>query len=125
MSKSLPARPDIWGQDAPGVGASPLRLSERKNDPVTNELLSVGARFGMPSKRVGGVELKPEQYTSYVKRSGQLTYEWLGAAIGDPGWDTMDAASKRKVVDALKNDARTTARAELFPELMDAAPAEQ
>jgi hypothetical protein len=120
LSSSLKPRIDVWGQPVPGTGGSPLRTTERRNDLVTAELLAIGARMGMPNKRVGRTDLTPEQYSSYAERSGKLTYQWLKQAIEDPSWANVDAESKLKVVDAIKSDARETARAEMFPELVGA-----
>ena len=115
----LPQR-DVWGREVVnpgGVGPdwlSPIWASKQLNDPVNHELMQLDYAPGYPSKKVGGVELSPEQYDRYVAMSGKRSHRGLSVLVASPEWRAMDDEAKEKAASDLVTRARATARAELF-----------
>jgi hypothetical protein len=133
LSKTLPARVDIWGQeirsergfgDVPGAAGnalaktegllSPIWVSTARNDPVNAEMLAIGAQIGKPSQTAHGRRLSDAEYGALRTRAGQYTKEDIAAAMRDPEWKTLDIEGRLKWVNNIKDDARDAARDELF-----------
>jgi hypothetical protein len=120
LSQSLLPRRDIWGEEIRSEGGlgpdimSPVWTSTRRNDPLSNELLSIGAGIGKPSKRIGKVTMLPEEYDAYQALAGRNTRQGLLGILADPGWMTFTADQKGDEVDGIKKAARRQAREGLF-----------
>jgi hypothetical protein len=120
MSKTLLPRRDIWGEEIRSEGGlgpdimSPVWTSTRRNDPLNNELLSIGAGIGKPSKRVGKVTMLPEEYDAYQALAGRNTRRGLLGIINDPAWMTLTPDQKGDEVDRIKKAARKEARRGMF-----------
>lgn len=74
-SKDLPPRRDLWGNprgiDSWGpVLFSPIPRSEKKDSPVDEEIVRLRVPIGMPDRKIGGVELTPQEYDRYVVLAG-------------------------------------------------------
>jgi hypothetical protein len=126
LSDKLEARLDIFGREQLRPGrlgpdiASPMKVSEAKKDPVLDEMNRLGMAVAMPSRFVlgkspggaglfgveakdspwHGVELKPKEYTVFVKLAGNAykddtefgnvgTYDYLKAAIQSPEYQVL------------------------------------
>jgi len=76
FSKDLPPRVNIWGEPVVlEVGwydlVNPFYHSRAKNAPISEEILKVGAKIGMPAKSIMGVKLEPWEYHRYVTLAGK------------------------------------------------------
>lgn len=75
-SDDLPPRRNLWGEPivlGGGLGPdiiSPVYTSEKKDAPVSQELIRLKVPLSMPSKVVSGVELSSEQYDRYLVLAG-------------------------------------------------------
>jgi endonuclease YncB( thermonuclease family) len=120
MSKTLLPRRDIWGEEVRSEGGlgpdimSPIWTSTRRNDPLNNELLTIGAGIGKSSKRIGKVTMLPEEYDAYQALAGRNTRQGLLGIINDPAWMTPTLDQKGDEVDRIKKAARKEAREGLF-----------
>jgi hypothetical protein len=120
LSQSLLPRRDIWGEEIRSEGGlgpdimSPVWTSTRRYDPLNNELLSIGAGIGKPSKRIGKVTMLPGEYDAYQALAGRNTRQGLLGILADPGWMTFTADQKGDEVDRIKKGVRKEAREELF-----------
>ncbi len=120
MRDDLLPRRDVWGRPIKSQGGlgpdafSPIWISKALNDPVNHELMQLDYAPGHPSKKVGGVELSPEQYDRYVAMAGEGAHKGLTALVGSPGWRAMDDVSKVKAARKTVASARVDARAKLF-----------
>ena len=129
LSDNLEARLDLFGRERLRPGrlgpdvASPVRVSESKKDPVVDEMNRLGMAIGMPSrfalgKRPGGsgafgvgekdspwhgVELKPKEYSIFVKLAGNAYKE--DTEFGRVGaYDFLKSAMKSEEYKALPED---------------------
>jgi endonuclease YncB( thermonuclease family) len=121
VSKSLPARRDVWGRpivNEGGVGPniiSPIWKSMRQNDPVNNVLLKSGIGIGAPSRpKIGGKPVSDDQFRDYKARAGQMTYGALAPYLRSPDWSKLPLDQQEDLVDRLKRDARKQAKAGMF-----------
>jgi hypothetical protein len=121
VSKSLPARTDVWGQpivSEGGVGpniVSPIWTSTRRNDPVNNALLSAGINVGVPSRpKINGKDVSDDQFREYRNRAGQMTYQSLLPYVRSPDWPLIAPEDQEDLVDRLKRDARKEVRRGMF-----------
>jgi len=75
-SDDLPPRRNLWGEPiilSGGLGpdiVSPVYTSEKKEAPVSEEMIRLQLPLSMPSRVAHGVELAPEQYDRYLVLAG-------------------------------------------------------
>lgn len=119
-SKSLLPRRDVWGREVTSEGGigpdiiSPVYASTAKDDPVSRELLKAGVTVSPPMKKVGGVELTPEQYDQYHAKSGAMGYESVSQLVRSEKWSTLDDEGKQDAVTNIMKAARASAAAEVM-----------
>lgn len=119
LTDGLMPKRDVWGREIVsegGVGpdiVSPIYTSTAKDDPVNRELAKAGVSVGLPQRRVGGVELSPEQYDRYHALSGQRAYSGISQLIRSERWRSLDDEGKQKAVSKVVDAARKSARAEM------------
>lgn len=129
LSKSLPAKRDIWGREittdrvGPDV-LSPITTTLRLNDPVNRTMLGLGAtatplpKFHMvDGKRV---DYTPQEYDALSAKAGQGAYDRIRALLGEPGWSVLSSDAQRKAIQSAVRGARQDARS---PALVGAVPA--
>lgn len=131
LSDDLLPRRDVWGREVVnegGVGPdiiSPIYTSTAMDDPVSRELAEAGVSVGLPQKKIGGVELSPEQYDRYHAVSGQRGYAAVSALVRSPRWKALDDEGKQEAVSKIMRTVRGATRAELFsakPEMAQPMP---
>ncbi|MGC1269952.1 MAG: thermonuclease family protein [Croceibacterium sp.] len=119
-SQSLLPRRDIWGREVVSEGGlgpdmiSPVWVSTQLDDPVNVELMQLDYAPGYPPRKVGGVELTPEQYDSYLAASGKASHDGLSVLVQSPEWRGLDDEAKVKAARRIVADARAEARASTF-----------
>eukprot|EP00439_Symbiodinium_sp_Y106_P089551 s1_g2087.t1 len=130
MSEDLLPRLDIWGEPivrGGGVGpdiVSPIYTSKFEADPVNLELLRLGVWPAGVSKTVRGVELTPEQRTSYQRLAGRNAKGTLDRLLAGPEWQSLPDLARAEVVGRLISQSREMARMSLFtlyPEILQEA----
>ncbi|MGE0775660.1 MAG: hypothetical protein AB7L36_11560, partial [Sphingomonadaceae bacterium] len=121
VSKSLPARTDVWGRPIVNEGGlgpnivSPIWVNTRRNDPVNKALLDLGVNVGRPSRpRVDGKSVDDDQFREYRNLSGQLTHGALLPYVTSPDWPSLSPEDQEDLVARLKRDARKEAKAGMF-----------
>lgn len=120
LSDDLLPRRDVWGREVVnegGVGPdiiSPIYSSTAQDDPVNQELMRAGVSVGFPQKKIGGVELTPEQYDRYHALSGQAAYTELSALVRSSGWKAMDDEDKQDAAAKVMKNARKDAAAKVM-----------
>jgi len=125
VSQNLPARRDVWGEPITREGSlgpdilSPFSTSTARNDPVTAELLNLGASIGRPSRSIQGRRLEPGEYGQYQALSGRYMREDMIETMGGPDWARMTPEERLREIASIKRTARRDARADL---LLDAPP---
>lgn len=110
-SAALPPKRDVWGD--PIVRESPLSPIATlgiPNDPVRLEVDRLKMSIGAPTKKIGGVELTPQQYDRYQEVAGRLAHERLLKLIGQPAWKRLPDDVKRDVISQVITYARSGAR---------------
>lgn len=119
LTDGLMPKRDVWGREIVsegGVGPdiiSPIYTSTAKDDPVNQELAKAGVSIGLPQRRVGGVELSPEDYDRYHAVSGQRAYSGISQLVRSERWRSLDDEGKQKAVGKIIDAARKSARAEM------------
>ena len=120
MSKSLAPRRDIWGEPIVSEGGlgpdllSPARLTVRKNDPVTNELLNAGVHVSKPRHDWKKRRLSPHEYSELQALSGRIAKGRIETLIGGPVWASEDQEGRQREVSDILRDARKEAGHTLF-----------
>ena len=115
-SRSLLPRRNIWGQEIRNQGGggpdmiSPFRMSTARNDPITRELLGIGAGIGKPSRMIGGLRLDDATYNAYQALAGQNLRSDLESFIPSPWWVGATNEDRQDAVEKAKRDARKAAR---------------
>jgi hypothetical protein len=96
-------------------GLTPPLLNSKNDDPVLNFMLDTGINIGKPNmgnkiKGRRGEErvLTPEEYTSFVKDSGQKIYDELSRKVQNGYFDRYKTKEdKRKAVDSIVKAIRS------------------
>jgi hypothetical protein len=120
LSRSLLPRRDVWGQQVVsegGVGpdiVSPIYTSTAKDDSVNQAMLRAGVSVGPLQRRVGGVELSPEQYDRYQALAGKNAYTGLSQLVRSPQWSGLDPEGQQAAAEKIIRMSRAAARASMF-----------
>jgi hypothetical protein len=87
-SEQLEPKRDLWGRPIKKTGLtlvdraiSPVSISQVSDDPVDKEILRLGISPGLPKKKLGDVELTPEQYSDFSERAGKRAYERVNQIV--------------------------------------------
>lgn len=127
LSADLLPRRDVWGEPIKLEGSlgpdilSPVYLSKVNNDPVTQELLSIGVFPSKLKRTIRGIELTDAQYDDYQMTAGRLTKTTLDAVVATPGWTTIPEFNRVDVVTRTINQTRDRARTAMlmkYPSIM-------
>lgn len=122
VSKTLPARQDIWGEEikkegiTKGIGGdiwravSPVQVSTAKENEVETELSRLGYFPGKPSKNVGKEKLTPKQYYDLIKNSGPQAKQSILDKIRSPEYQNLSDSQKRNKLESIISETRTVAR---------------
>lgn len=104
LSQDLQPLQNLWGQNISRDGGfgnsllSPVYISKDKNDKVSNELVRLKLSPTMPPRKIGGVELTPDQYTRFVKMSGQPAHQVLNGIMKGKGWSDVPAFEQGEII---------------------------
>jgi hypothetical protein len=127
MSAELIAKVDLFGNDIRyegGLGpdfVSPIYMRQLKDDPVVREMLTLGIWKSHPEKRIGGVELTPQQYEEFQRVAGRTSRFLLDTAVGIEGWQGLPPPVRAQTINRLFDKGRELARTYMLvrdPELL-------
>ncbi len=103
-------------------------LGQKVADESLDKVLSEAARLGIgigkapksiqlpsPDKKIGKVELTPEQQNMFTSTSGQLAHQILGQLVASPIWDNLPDLRKKKIYASVFKDARKRGAAAALP----------
>lgn len=98
---------DVWGDPIPGVnqafGTTPRNWTA---DPVSQEAKAVGLYLGFPPDKIRGQKLTDGQTDEYAKLSGRLAHSRLSEVIAQPGWQSMSAPMRAKIMKSVIQASR-------------------
>jgi hypothetical protein len=99
---------DVWGQ--------PFNGATWRADPVNQELSRLGYRpdAHYPSHKINGVKLTSEQFEEYARVSGRLAHMQLDALVQSPGWNSLPAGTRLKVMTGAIEDSRRMAQTQIM-----------
>jgi hypothetical protein len=126
MGKSLPPRRNIFGEPIRREGSfgpdllSPLYLKTDTEDPVVNAMLEIDYAPSMPSRRINGHELTPEQYSEYAEIAGKAARVKIEPQVRGKGWRSMPPDRKIDKIKRAFDESRDLARKRMkrkYPEL--------
>jgi len=125
LSKALLPRRDIFGREIEYEGnifsrfILPIGISTESKDPVDKELIRLKIYPNMPSDRVSGEKLTPEQYDQYAKESGEMAHKILidYAGVGKKRWERLPDFIKEDIIKNSIRSARDFTRKRLFFDL--------
>ena len=121
----------------------PMQTKERFiGQKVTQEsmdkVLSEAARLGIgvarapkniqlpsPDKKLGKIELTPEQQNLFTTTSGQLAHQVLGQLVASSMWDNLPDLAKKRIYASVFKDARKRGAAAALPGEQRAAMAQE
>ena len=123
-AQDLPARRNLWGEPiqlAPGIGPdiiSPLYSRRIEPDAVEQEILRLEVPVRPPVRRIGKVELTPQEYARYVEDAGRPAKVALDRLVASPGWAGLPDEGKIKVIKDVLRQTRAIARRQLAANLL-------
>lgn len=123
-SKNLPAKLTVWGEPIKRPGSpvgrmlSPMQISQEKGSPIEKEMLRLDLDIGYPSKKIGNVELTPDEYWGMVKQSGERAKKVLDAAVSSPAWNQLSEYKREQFIKSTVNRFREPVRQQLIIGLM-------
>lgn len=127
--EDLQPKIDVWGRpvenrDRVG-GIGPSRIMEVSKDPVVSEASRLGVSVPAAPKdiilpaggdrKLGKVELTPEQRTTFSTVAGQVAYNVLTPIVNSPGWASTPDMIKKRTYEVAFERARAAARAAALP----------
>jgi hypothetical protein len=120
LSSRLTPRTNSWGHpivNEGGVGPdllSPMRMRTLQRDPLTAEMLRVGAPMGEPSRTVAGRKLTRPEMNAYKLATGNIVRDQLSGMIGTPEWRGLPVEQQRAIIDKTVTASRKRARIGMF-----------
>lgn len=118
LSEDLPARLNVWGEPIVldgGLGpdfVSPFYSNTYVPDPVTEEAMRVGAKFGKTRKsmtmRGAKIELTDREHLALQEAIGKTHKVLLDRVVGTPGYRALTKDQKRELMERTRR--RITAR---------------
>lgn len=123
--ESLQPKIDIWGDPTENrervAGAGPVRILEPSTDKVKTEAARLGVSVpknaediimpGSKDRKIGKVELTPEQITAHATVAGKTAYGIMQTLVESKGWDDLPAMAKRAAYEKAFAAGRKQARA--------------
>jgi len=118
-SKDLPPKRNVFGETIEykptpniyGYTFIPINISEIQQDPVFAELNRIGYIPSMPKRKMGTVELTPEQYESLLKIQEELgTKQQLEQVILSPNYIDSTEYQKQMILETLIKTYQENAR---------------
>lgn len=112
LSETLLPRRNIWGEELKKTGGavtrgiSPLPITENENSKIDNELVRINLHPAMPSEKVKGVELTPQEYDVYSKRAGERAKQMVERYIESGPYSTQKDEIKKIAITRLIEAAR-------------------
>jgi hypothetical protein len=126
LSTTLPMRVTVLGDPVPRPGKlgpailSPINKVTPNDDPVAKELLRLQLVPGPPQRKIGGVQLTPEQYSQYAQLAGQDAKNRIAQMIKSPRWASAPDGVKADLIRGAFNGARSLAQERIrdaYPEI--------
>lgn len=116
--EQLPPSLDAFGRviQEPGGWPGLVAARDRRDDPVANRLLAVGADFPRERKRVSAgdaatesgspnIDLTPDQRGELTSMTGALTYSWLSSLMQGDEWAEANDAERKRLAEDVIHDA--------------------
>ena len=132
LSKDLPPLRNLWGQPIKrGAGKwyelfNPFYISPKKFTPVENEIIRLDGPIGLPQRKIGGVDLSPEEYSRFVELQGTMSVDGeslkpsLLSVITSSEYGQMTDPEKADLLRNIHGDFLEAAKEQMrieFPEL--------
>jgi hypothetical protein len=130
LSQTLMPRYDVWGQPMQNQGSlgpdfmSAIYESRANNDPVNQELNTLGVFPAQLERKIRGAKLDPEQYAEFQRTAGQLAKMQLDQIVDNPQWDLVPEFARKELVESTIRESRQSAEGLMqmrHPELIEQA----
>ena len=101
-AESLPKKLTVWGEPIERPGSpvsrfiSPMQISKEKGSPIEKELLRLDLDIGYPSRKIGNVELNPDEYWQMVQQGSKPAKIMLDALSQSSTWKAKSAYEKER-----------------------------
>jgi hypothetical protein len=124
VASTLPVKLTAWGDpvERPGTALtrslSPVPISEVKGSPIEQEMTKMKFDVGMPSKKIGNVELEPEEYWQYVAEARQPAKQLLDMLAQSENWKNMPEDMREKQVKSVVSRFQDIAHKQLAVRLL-------
>ena len=123
MSQDLPAKLTVWGEpiERPGSPASrflsPMPISEEKGSPIEKEMTRLDLDIGYPSRKIGKVELEPDEYWEMVAKGSQPAKKMLDMLAQSSTWKAKSTYQKEHDIKSIVNRYRESAHKQMVAKL--------
>ena len=120
LSQTLTPRRNVFGEELKRAGTFaqraflPITVSPEEIEKVDEELTSINYTIGFPAKAIRGEGLDDETYDALLDISGSVIKAVLVSAIETPEYQNMGYSEKKKVIDDVVRETRSTVRDALF-----------
>lgn len=125
--ETLAIRRDVFGEPIKSEGGlgpdlfSPIYTRQARSDPTMAEMLRLELYPGRLEKKIGGVDLLPEEWDYYSAASGQTVKRYMDAVVKHPDFKELPDGIRRSLLEDSMRKARDAARIVTqtkFPDLM-------
>jgi hypothetical protein len=121
--ESLPERYNLFGgvaenpmQGIAGFTGVPIRSAEQT--PEQKLVSDLGIDYSMPSKKLKGVELTPEQQSRYQELSSNMLTMKLQQAVNNPYLQSLPKARQKVILEKQLSDGRASATRMMYAEMV-------
>lgn len=121
--ESLPERYNLFGgvaenpmQGIAGFTGVPIRSAEQT--PEQKLVSDLGIDYSMPSKKLKGVELTPEQQSRYQELSSNMLTMKLQQAANNPYLQSLPKARQKVILEKQLSDGRAAATRMMYAEMV-------
>jgi len=97
---------------------SPMQMSKEKGSPVERELLRLDLDIGYPSRKIGNVELNPDEYWGMVQAGSKPAKVLLDALVQSSTWKAKSAYQKERAINSLVDRFRKSAHEKMIVKLI-------
>jgi hypothetical protein len=127
MTRQVPMRYDILGNEIRLEGAvgpdllSPFYVAQRQHDPIIAAMKEVDYFPGMPTRKVFGVKLSPDQYSEYIRLAGTGARRMLQGVVRLNAYRMLSVAEKERILEKAFRESKKMARLLLIKRYPDLA----
>ncbi len=119
VSEDVAPRRNVFGEmitPPPSQRFTPFGInSYNTNDPTVQALRDANIELGALPRTTNGIRLNSEEYNLYTGVAGKMFKKALDTVVQNPSWNQLTSNQKQELVEDLRSEINSQARAALFP----------